>query len=42
VTEACTEAYGSAYCIVLLTRGPRSGSGIVGGPPGAMRAEAEL
>jgi len=30
VTEACTVAYGSAYGIVLLTRGPRSGSAIIG------------
>lgn len=30
---ALTAAYGSAYCIVLLTRGPRSGSGRNGAPP---------
>lgn len=31
-TVALTAAYGSAYCIVLLTFGPKSGSGIIGGP----------
>lgn len=30
--DALTAAYGSAYCIVLLTRGPKSGSGNMGGP----------
>lgn len=29
--DARTAAYGSAYCIVLLTRGPISGSGKTGG-----------